>query len=91
LARAIVDVSAKQVTRRLPDRGALAFARGVRVLVTVSDRGLGGGSPYLLGAMLEHCLASHASINAFVELAMHMRHWSQPLVWHRRPGDRPSV
>lgn len=91
LARAIVGIDTEQVTRRLPNRGALAFARGVRVQITISDRGLGGASPFLLGAVLEHCLASHASINSFVELALQMRHWSQPLVWNRRPGDRPSL
>jgi len=91
LARAIVGVKAEQVTRRLPHRGPLAFARGVRVQVTVSDRGLAGASPFLMGALLEHCLASHVSINSFVELALQMRQWPRPLVWNRRPGDRPSV
>lgn len=91
LSRSIIGVSTEQVTRRLSNRGALAFARGVQVKLTLTDRGLGGASPFLLGAVLEHYFASHVSINAFVELAMHMRHWSQPLVWNRRPGDRPSV
>jgi type VI secretion system protein ImpG len=91
LARAIVGVQVEQVTRRLPNRGALAFARGAQVQLTLTERGLGGASPFLLGAVLEHYFASHVSINSFVELSMHMRHWSQPLRWNRQPGDRPTL
>ena len=57
---------------------------------------VGANAPPTVYRALDFLLANGfihklASINAFVELAMHMRHWSQPLVWHRRPGDRPSV
>ncbi|MBT9489211.1 MAG: type VI secretion system baseplate subunit TssF [Rubrivivax sp.] len=91
-AKGLAGVETRQVTRRLPGRGALAFARGVEVVLTMTDRGFDGGSPYLLGAMLDHCLASHVSINSFVETSVVMKDWplEKALRWQRIPGQRPT-
>lgn len=89
-AKGLVGVRTEPVTRRLPRRGAPAFARGVRVRLTMSDRGFDGGSPFVLGALLDRYLASHVSVNSFVETSLEMKEWPKELEWHRKPGERPT-
>lgn len=91
-AKGLASVATRQVTRRLPGRSSLAFARGVEVTLSMTDRGFDGGSPFLLGAMLDHCLASHVSINSFVETVVTLKDWplQKALRWNRKLGERPT-
>lgn len=89
-ARALREVHTEQITRRLPRRGELAFGRGIGVRVKIDKSVLGGGSPFMLGAMLDHYLASHVAINSFAELTLEMSDSPQPLTWRRAPGVRPG-
>jgi type VI secretion system protein ImpG len=90
--KGLAAVSTKQITRRLPGRSSLGFARGVEVTLGMTDRGFDGGSPFLLGAVLDHCLVSHVSINSFVETVVTLKEWPQSKVlrWRRALGDRPT-
>ena len=90
-AEGLVSVDAEQITRRLPSGGPLAFARGVKLRLGMNERGFDGGSPFMLGAMLEHFLAAHVSINSFVETSLEMKAWTDALTWPTRLGRRPSA
>jgi len=63
----IQAVDAKAVVRRLPFPGPLTFGCGVEVTTTVDELGFQGSSAFLLGCVLEHFFARHASANSFSE------------------------
>jgi type VI secretion system protein ImpG len=60
-------VEARAVVRRLPFPGPLTFGCGVEVTTTVDELGFQGSSAFLLGCVLEHFYARHASANSFSE------------------------
>ncbi|WP_457331290.1 type VI secretion system baseplate subunit TssF [Rhizobacter sp. P5_C2] len=63
----IQEVDARAVVRRLPFPGPLTFGCGVEVTTTVDELGFQGSSAFLLGCVLEHFYARHASANSFSE------------------------
>lgn len=89
-AAGLESVSVEQVTRRFPGGGPLAFGRGVEVRLGMSDRAFHGGSPFMLGAVLEHYLRAHVSINTFIETRLDLIDRSEHLQWPARFGRRPT-
>lgn len=89
-AKGLVAVSSRAITRRLPVRHGLGFARGVHVTLALSERGFDGGSPFILGALLDQYLAAHVSMNSFVETTLTVKDWPKDITWRRNPGDRPA-
>lgn len=89
-AEGLNSVAAVQITRRVPGGGPLAFGRGVAIRLSMNDRAFEGGSPFLLAAVLEHFLAAHVGINAFVETTLEMSDRAEQLTWPTRFGRRPS-
>lgn len=63
-------VEAKSVVRRLPFPGPLTFGCGVEVTALVDELGFQGGSAFLLGQVLSHLFARHASANSFCETVL---------------------
>ena len=86
----LMRVSARQITRRIPGGGPIAFGRGVEVELSMSDRAFDGGSPFMLAAVLEHFMAAHVSINSFVETSLELVDRAERLRWPTRFGRRPS-
>lgn len=89
-AEGLNTVSAEQITRRVPGGGPLAFARGVAVRLSMSDRAFDGGSPFLLASVLENYLAAHVSTNSFVETELELADRAESFVWPSRFGRRPT-
>ncbi len=75
------SVTMQPSVRRLRLPGPIAFGRGARIDVEVEDFAFQGTSAFLLGSVLEHFFARHASVNAFTETRMHsvargeIHHW----------------
>ena len=86
----LVRVSARQITRRIPGGGPIAFGRGVAVELSMNDRAFDGGSPFMLAAVLEHFMAAHVSINSFVETSLELVDRAERLKWPQRFGRRPG-
>ena len=86
----LLKVSARQITRRIPGGGPIAFGRGVAVELSMSDRAFDGGSPFMLAAVLEHFMAAHVSINSFVETSLELVDRAERLKWPQRFGRRPG-
>ena len=86
----LVRVSARQITRRIPGGGPIAFGRGVEVELSMNDRAFDGGSPFMLAAVLENFLAAHVSINSFVETSLELVDRAERLRWPQRFGRRPG-
>jgi len=66
----ILSVQARSVVRRLPFPGPLTFGCGVEVTATVDEMGFQGGSAFMLGTVLDHFFARHASANSFCETVL---------------------
>ena len=89
-AEGLLSVAAKQITRRVPGGGPIAFGRGVEITLSMSDRSFDGGSPYPLAAVLEQYLAAHVSINSFVETRLNSADRAEQIAWPTRFGRRPT-
>ena len=82
------SVAVRQVTRRLPMPGPLCFGRGQEISLMVDELAFEGGSAYLLGSVLEHFLARHASLNSFTETVLHSLGRGEIMRWSPRCGQR---
>jgi type VI secretion system protein ImpG len=86
---AIRQCRLKPVTRRLPAAGQIAVGRGVAIDLTVDESLFAGGSPYLLGSILEQFFARHVGQNSFTETALHSLPRGEIMRWKLRMGARP--
>lgn len=89
-AEGLTKISARQITRRIPGGGPIAFGRGIEIELSMSDRAFDGGSPFLLASVLEHFMAAHVSINSFVETSLELVDRAERLRWPTRFGRRPT-
>ncbi len=81
------SVTARQVARRLPGPGRLAFGAGVQIDIELDDMGLQGSGPVLLGSVLEHFFARHAAINSFTETRLRTPSRGLVMQWSPRMGQ----
>lgn len=87
----IRTVTARQVARRLPGPGRLAFGSGVQIDLELEDMGLQGTSTVLMGSVLEHFFARHAAINSFTETRLRTPSRGMVMQWAPRMGQAPIV
>ncbi|WP_310634365.1 type VI secretion system baseplate subunit TssF [Paraburkholderia sp.] len=83
---ALIGVKTQPVTSMLPGNGPLVFGRGIECVLTVDETGFSGVSPYLFGAIIEHYLARHASINSFTQTALDSMQRGRVARWPVRMG-----
>jgi len=84
----IRSVNARQVTRRLPGPGRLAFGAGVQIDVELDDLGQQGSSAVLLGSVLERFMARQAAINSFTQLRLSTPARGLVMQWAPRMGQQ---
>lgn len=87
LVESIRAVRARQVSRRLPGGGRMAFGAGVQIDLELDDMGLQGNSPFLLGSVLEQVLARQASLNSFTETRLSTTTRGHIMQWPARVGQ----
>ena len=83
----IRTVTARQVARRLPGPGRLAFGSGVQIDLELDDMGLQGSSTVLLGSVLERFFARHAAINSFTQTRLLTPSRGLVMQWPPRVGQ----
>ena len=88
---ALRSVACRQVVRRLPARGPVAFGRGLEVGLEIDEAGLGGTGAFLMGSVLRHYFARHASLNSFVEAVLKVVGRGEVMRWPTRAGARPVI
>jgi type VI secretion system protein ImpG len=76
------------ITARLPTRGPVAFGRGVGIELTCEEGAFEGGSPFLLGAVLDRFFARYVSINSFTQLTLRSTTRATLMKWPVRAGCR---
>ena len=65
-----------------------AFARGLRVNVTMDDAAFEGSGVFLLGAVLERFFAKYVSINSFTRTVIRTPARGEVMKWPARSGLR---
>lgn len=63
----VLSLSAETVTRRVPDAGRLAFARGLRLKFKLDDAAFENARMYLFASVLDRFMAEFAAVNSFTE------------------------
>jgi type VI secretion system protein ImpG len=84
----VKSVSCKPITRRVTAAGAMAFARGLEVTVTLEEALFEGTGVFLLGAVLEQFFARYVSINSFTETVVKTLERGEIMRWTRKDGLR---
>ena len=85
------SVAKRQVVRRLPMPGPIAFGRGVQLELTVDELAFQGSSAFLLGCVLERFFARHVSINGFTETRVRSLTRGEIMNGRPRCGARPIL
>jgi type VI secretion system protein ImpG len=85
------SMTTRQVVRRLPMPGPIAFGRGVRIEIEVDEMAFQGSSAFLFGCVLERFFARHVSMNGFTETIV--RSQTRGVIMSGRPrcGTRPIL
>lgn len=84
-------VSASPVTRRLPGPGPLVFGRGVEIALTLNETVFAGGSPFLLGMVLERFFSRHATMNTFTEMVLLSATRGELKRWAPQMGNKSAL
>ena len=85
------SIRTEGIVRRLPMGGPIAFGRGVRIDLEVDDLAFQGGSPFLLGCVLERYFARHVSMNGFTETRLRSAARGEILIGKPMTGVRPTL
>lgn len=81
-------VSARQVVRRLPFPGPLTFGTGVEITMLVDELAFQGGSPFLLGCVLDRFFARYVALNTFTEAVLRTPNRGEVMRWPARCGEQ---
>jgi type VI secretion system protein ImpG len=86
---ALLSVTARQGTARVPGSRLGAFCRGLDVELEFEPRAFQGAGLFLLSSVLERFLALHATVNSFVRTTVRLRGRADPEVkFPARAGAR---
>lgn len=89
MIESIQKLDARAVVRRHPVAGPVAFSRGLRIDMTMDELGHEGGSAVMFAGVLHRFLSRHASMNSFVESALHSLTRGELMLWQPDLGARP--
>lgn len=81
-------LTSRPITARLPTPGPVAFGRGVGIELTCEESAFEGGSPFLLGAVLDRFFARYVSLNSFTQLTLRSTTRATVMKWPVRAGSR---
>lgn len=82
------SLSTSRSVRRAMTAGPIAFARGVRIELTLDETAFEGSGVFLLGAVLEKFFARSVSINSFTETVIKTLERGEVMQWPPRMGLR---
>lgn len=84
----VKSLTTEKAVRRVNTPGPIAFARGLRVLLTLDESAFEGTGVFLLGAVLEQFFAKYVSINSFTETVVKTLERGEVMRWTPRVGQR---
>lgn len=84
----VKSVQADACTGRVRGGGPVAFARGLKIDVTMDEACFDGSGIFLLGAVLERFFGKYVSINSFTQTSLHSLERGEVMKWPARSGER---
>jgi type VI secretion system protein ImpG len=84
----VKNLTSEPAVRRVNTPGPIAFARGLRVLLTLDESAFEGTGVFLLGSVLEQFFAKYVSINSFTETVLKTVERGEVMRWPARMGLR---
>jgi type VI secretion system protein ImpG len=81
-------ISHRPIVRRVDTPGPITFARGIEVTLLFDETAFEGQGVFVLGSVLEHFLARHASLNSFTETVVATQQRKEIMRWPARMGRR---
>ena len=87
----IVSVRGKPVTRRVPDLGRLAMARGLRVEIELDDASFDQSRMFMFCAVVDRFLSEFAMVNSFTETHFRSKFQGEVAAWPPRIGRRHGI
>ena len=87
----ILQVRSEPVTRRVPGLDRMAFARGLRIAITLDDAAFENARMFLFATVLERFLAEFATINSFTECVFASQQEGVFARFPLRTGRKPSL
>ena len=84
----IKSAESRQVTRRIPVPGPIAFGRGLEIILSLDEAAFKGTGVFLIGAVLEQFFARYVSINSFTETVVTTVERGEVIRWPVRAGQR---
>ena len=85
------SITTRQIVRRLPLPGPIAFGRGVQIEIEVDEMAFQGSSAFLFGSVMERYFARHVSMNGFTEIRVRSQSRGDILMGRPRCGARPIL
>jgi type VI secretion system protein ImpG len=89
--KGVRSVKSKQIVRRVPAPGPIAFARGLEIGVLLDESAFEGTGVFLLGAVLEQFFARYVSLNSFTETVIRTSQRGELMRWSTQPGNRHLI
>lgn len=88
----LIQLSNRQVVRRLPSMEWNSFCRGLEVTAIFDEEKYTGSGVFLFASVLERFMGMYASLNSFVEFVAKTSRREEPLRrWPPRAGDQILV
>jgi type VI secretion system protein ImpG len=85
------SIRAQPVTRRVPGRERMGFARGKRIRISLNSNAYGAGRLFLFATVLEHFLGEFPTINTFAECSFETEQEGVFAQWPPRMGRRQNI
>ena len=85
------SVTSVPITRRVPSKGPITFARGLEETILLDEAAFEGVGAFLLGAVLERFFAKYVSINSFTETVVKTMERGEIMRWPARLGRRHVI
>jgi len=86
--KGILSTNSRQVVRRIPVNGPMAFGRGVEVTMVLDESAFEGASAFIFSAVLERFFSQYSSINSFTQTVVKTRERGEIMRWPVRTGRR---
>ncbi|MFQ5560378.1 MAG: type VI secretion system baseplate subunit TssF [Nitrospinota bacterium] len=87
----VVSMLCSTVTRRIPVKGTVSFARGLEIEVTFDESAFEGTGAFLLSGILETFFDKYVSINTFTETIVKTVERGKIYTWPMRAGTRQTL
>jgi type VI secretion system protein ImpG len=90
-AHSVMEINTKDIVRRHPSPGPIAYAKGLSIHLSLDDECFSDTSPFLFGTVLHRFFAEFVQMNSFVELKLSSRKRGLIKAWSPTVGNQGAL